>query len=244
MASYDPSSTNSSSYFNVPNIQSRLVPFKQLRERTHRKSEETPPLSALQQQETTQPIPVPRRKCPGSSDYISRSPVPGRTEPENQTQQRPRPSSFHGEDSLKIIELRYQESSEPQPTNEQKPVPKPRTKIPGRGSISITQVPEMQFKHKISQESPDDGRKRVYSKGSKEYKLEHKKNQEQSKTKANGHYISPFPVHGTGMSPCGSDPPSLIPILDLATDNFMSIRHRYVGNDEEDIKEKTVCYVM
>ena len=88
------------------------------------------------------------------------------------------------------------------------------------------------------------GRKRVYSKGSKEYKLEHKKNQEQSKTKANSHYISPFPVHVTGMSPCGSDFPSLIPILDLATDNFMSIRHRYVGDDEEDSKEKTVCYVI
>ena len=145
---------------------------------------------------------------------------------------------------MKIIELRYRESSEPQPTNEQKPVPKPRTKIPGRGSISITQVSEIQFEHKISQESPDDGRKRVYSKGSKEYKLEHKKNQEQSKTKANSHYISPFPVHGTGMSLCGSDPPSLIHILDLATDDCMSIRHRYVGNDEEDIKEKTVCYVM
>ena len=91
--------------------------------------------------------------------------------------------------------------------------------------------------------SPDDGRKHVYSKESKEYKLEHKKNQEQSGTKANDHYISPFPVHGTGMSPCGPDPPSLIPILDLATDDFMSIRHHYVG-DNEDIKEKTVCYVM
>ena len=107
MASYDSTSTNSSSYFNVPNIQSRLVPFKQLRERTHRKSEETPPPSTLQQQETTQLISVPRRKCPGSYNYISRSPVPGRTEPENHTQQRSRPSSFHREDSLKLIELRY-----------------------------------------------------------------------------------------------------------------------------------------
>ena len=145
---------------------------------------------------------------------------------------------------MKIIELQYQEPTEPQPTNEHKPVPKPHTKIPGRGSISITQVPEIQFEHNISQESPDDGRKRVYSKGSKEYKLEHKKNQEQSKTKANGHYISPFPVHGTGMSPRGSNPPSLIPILDLATDDFMSIQHHYVGYNEEDIKEMTVYNVM
>ena len=142
--------------------------------------------------------------------------MPGRTEPENQTQQGPHPSSFHGEHSLKIIELRYQEP-ESQPTIEQKPVPKPRTKVPGRGSISITQVSEIQFEHEISQESLDNGRKSVYSKGSKEYKLEQKKNQEQSKTKANGHYIAPFLVHGTSMSPYDSDPPSLIPILDLAT---------------------------
>ena len=71
-----------------------------------------------------------------------------------------------------------------------------------------------------------------------------KRNQEQSKTKANGHYIASFPVHGTGMSPYESDPPSLIPILDLATDDFMLIRHHYVGDNEEDTKEKTVCYVM
>ena len=71
-----------------------------------------------------------------------------------------------------------------------------------------------------------------------------KRKQEQSKTKANGHYIASFPVHGTGMSPYESDPPSLIPILDLATDDFMSIRHHYVGDNEEDTKEKTVCYVM
>ena len=35
-------------------------------------------------------------------------------------------------------------------------------------------------------------------------------------------YIS-IPVHGTGMSPYESDPPSLIPMLDLATDDFISI---------------------
>ena len=46
------------------------------------------------------------------------------------------------------------------------------------------------------------------------------------------------------MSPRGSNPPSLIPILDLATDDFMSIQHHYVGDNEEDSKEKTVCYVM
>ena len=121
---------------------------------------------------------------------------------------------------MKINECRYQEPSESQPTIEQKPVPKPRTKVPGRGSISITQVSEIQFEHEISQESTDDDRKHVYSKGSKEYKLEQKKNQEQSKTKANGHYITPFPIHGTSMSPYESDPPSLIPILDLATDDL------------------------
>ena len=47
-----------------------------------------------------------------------------------------------------------------------------------------------------------------------------KRNQEQSKTKANGHYIAPFLVHGTSISPYDSDPPSLIPILDLATDDL------------------------
>ena len=122
MASYDHSSTNSSSYFNIPNIQSRLVPFKQLRERTQKIRRNSSSL-ALQQQETTQPIPVPRCKCPGSSNYISRSPIPGWTEPENQTQQRSCLSSFHGEDLLKIIELCYQEPSEPQPTNEQNQFP-------------------------------------------------------------------------------------------------------------------------
>ena len=42
-ASNDLSSTYPFSYFNVPNIQSYFVPIKQLRERTHSKSEETPP---------------------------------------------------------------------------------------------------------------------------------------------------------------------------------------------------------
>ena len=78
---------------------------------------------------------------------------------------------------MKIIELRYQEPSESQPTIEQKPVPKPRTKLPGRGCISITQVSEIQFELEISQKSPDVGMKRLYSKGSKEYKLDHMKNQ-------------------------------------------------------------------
>ena len=114
MASYDPSSTSPSSYFNVPNIKSRLAPFKQLG-REHRKSEETPSPSTLQQQETTQPIPVSRCKCPGSSNYILRSLIPEWTEPENQTQQRSCLSSFQCKDSLNIIELCYQESSEPQP---------------------------------------------------------------------------------------------------------------------------------
>ena len=47
-----------------------------------------------------------------------------------------------------------------------------------------------------------------------------KRNQEQSKTKAIGHFIASFPVHGTGTSSYDSDPPSLIPIIDLATDDL------------------------
>ena len=46
------------------------------------------------------------------------------------------------------------------------------------------------------------------------------------------------------MSLYESDPPSFIPILDLATDDFMSILYHYVGDNKEDIKEKTTCYVM
>ena len=45
----------------------------------------------------------------------------------------------------------------------------------------------------------------------------HKKSQEQSGTKANVHYITPFLVHDTGMSPYESDPLILLSMLDLAT---------------------------
>ena len=54
---------------------------------------------------------------------------------------------------MNIIECRYQEQSESQQTNEQKPVPKLCTKISGRDSISITQISEVQFECEISQES-------------------------------------------------------------------------------------------
>ena len=60
----------------------------------------------------------------------------------------------------------------------------------------------------------------------------------------NGYCISPIQVHSIGMSLYESDPPSFIPILDLATDDFMSILYHYVGDNKEDIKEKTICYVM
>ena len=46
------------------------------------------------------------------------------------------------------------------------------------------------------------------------------------------------------MIPYESNPPSVIPILDLVTNDFMSILHHYVGYNEEDVKDKTLCNVM
>ena len=45
------------------------------------------------------------------------------------------------------------------------------------------------------------------------------------------------------MSPYESDPSILLPMLDLATDDFKSTCHHYVRYNKEDTKEKTGCYV-
>ena len=109
-----------------------LKGLKELRSKLH--STSPPDSSPLQKPEI-----IPRRK---------KSPPPSIDEPAT----RPRPSSFHGEDSLKAYELRLYGSSAS--TREERPVPKPRT-----------------------QNLPDNfapPRQRIHSKGSKEYRANKK----------------------------------------------------------------------
>ena len=183
---------------------------------------------------SNRPVAAPRRKkLSNPSNNLSTvtkdsSPVPSA---------RPRPSSFHGEDSLKLYEI------------VQPPIPKPRKNQPGK-SIKKQDEPVSKTSHGTfngpldsALEAPTE-RRRVYSKGSKEYKAQITGTSRDTFTKTSEIHVEPsfvskvpFQRHsGIGLCPDddSSGPRSIIPMLDLAE---MSLVRNYEKSRYDEVEE-------
>ena len=180
---------------------------------------------------SNRPVAAPRRKkLSNPSNNLSKvtedsSPVPSA---------RPRPSSFHGEDSLKLYEI------------VQPPIPKPRKNPPGK-SIKKQDEPVLKTSHSTFNgplDSAPTERRCVYSKGSKEYKAQITGTSGDTFTKPSQIHVEPsfvskvpFQRH-SGIGLCRDDdssgPRSIIPMLDLAE---MSLVRNYEKSRYHEVEE-------
>jgi calcium-independent phospholipase A2 len=202
----------SSPYF-VPTIQSQLSNLNKLKKLNHALSPSPPPLQVPEKPPSDDP---PDRNRPPKPPRRKRSPTPPPPqdflkEYDIIEEKRPsRPSSFNGEDSLTMYNLRlYGDPNGPS----------------NGGLLDVPHQVKRVESPIIGREGSDEiSRKRVYSKGSKEEKQMKKK--------------SPDPVfpHGMGMSP-DQPPVSMLKLIDL--EENMSLMRGYERDIKLDIKDVT-----